>query len=264
MDVKKVLKKYNIKPKEYRDQIFIYDEDLQREVVGFADLKEEDKVLEIGSGIGNLTEYISRICPVVAIEKDGKLGAVLSHLGIENISLLQRDVMATHLENLEFNKIISNLPYSISTPLTFKLLNLDWELAVLIYQKEFAERLVGEPGTMDNSRMSLKVNYYCDSEIVKKIPSDRFFPEPITDSAVVRLKKKKNVEKKGSRFWKIIKAAFHHKRKLVKNSLKDSAQFLNLDEKDVKEAEERLPDKRVYECTIEDFETIEAALEDFM
>ncbi len=261
MDVKETLKKYNLKPKEYRDQIFIADEDTQKEVVSHADLQKEDRVLEIGSGIGNLTEYIAKVCPVTAIEKDGRFSAVLRHMGMENAKVLQRDVMATHLKNLDFNKIVSNLPYSISTPLTFKILKLDWDLAVLVYQKEFAHRMVGEPGTMNNSRMALKVQYYCDVEIVQELPSSEFYPEPITDSVVVRLRKK-DVPEKGRDFWKIVKAAFHHKRKKVKNSLKDSANFLDLEEDDIKELEDSLPDKRVYECTLEDFEKIEAVLED--
>ncbi len=263
MDVKKVLKKYNLKPDVHRDQIFIVDEDLQKEIVDMADLGKGDKVLEIGPGIGNLTEHIARKCPVTAVEKDGRMSAVLNHLDMSNISVLQRDVMAVHLKNLDFNKIVSNLPFSVSTPLTFKFLDLDWELAVLVYQKEFAKRMVGKPGTMDNSRMSLKVQYHCDAEIVKEIPSEKFYPEPVTDSAVVRLVKK-DVEKKTLRFWKIVKAAFHHRRKLVKNSLEDSAHFLGIEKKSVKNLEDRLPDKRVYECTIEDFEYIEEVLGEIM
>ncbi len=263
MDVKEVLKKYNLEPKKYRDQIFIADEDLQREVVDLAELDREDHVLEIGAGLGNLTKYIAEICPVTAVEKDGRMAAVIRHLDMENISVLHRDIMSTHLGNLNFNKIVSNLPYSVSTPLTFKLLKMDWNLAVLIYQKEFAHRMVSKPGTTENSRMALKVQYYCDAEIVKEIPSNMFYPEPLTDSAIVRLRRK-DVEEKSTGFWKIVKAAFHHKRKKVKNSLKDSAQFLGIEKDDIKDLEKKLPDKRVYECSIEDFEEIEALLEQVM
>ena len=260
MDVKKILKKYNLKPKEHKDQFFIRDEDTQKKVVEFADLEEDDNVLEIGAGIGNLTEHIAEKCNVAAIEKDGKLSAALEHQNLPGVSILRRDVMSVHLENLDFNKVISNFPYSLSTPLTIKLLNLDWDLAVLIYQKEFAERVCGEVGTMNNSRLSLKVNYHCDSEIVAEIPSEKFYPEPATDSAVVKLEKKE-VEPKDSSFWKIVNAAFHHKRKLIKNSLKDSAGFLGFDEEDIKSVEEDIPDKRVYQCEMEDFEEIQELLE---
>ncbi len=263
MNVRKVLEKYNLKPKGYRDQIFIADEDLQKRVVDFAELRDGDRVLEVGAGVGNLTEHIAEICPVTAIEKDGKLSAVLNHMEMPNISVLHRDVMSVHLKNLSFNKIISNLPYSISTPLTFKFLDLDWELAILVYQKEFASRMVGEPGTMDNSRLALKVQYYCDVEILEEVPSEKFYPEPVTDSAVVKLQKK-DVEEKSTGFWKIVKAAFHHKRKLVKNSIEDSAGFLGLEEKNIKDLEESLPDKRVYECGIDDFEKIETVLGEVM
>jgi len=99
--------------------------------------------------------------------------------------------------------------------------------------------------------------------LVRVITSDKFHPEPVTDSAVVRLEKK-DVEGKDREFWKIVKAAFHHKRKLVKNSLKDSAHFLDLDEEEVKDLEGSLPDKRVYECTIKDFERIQNVLDDLL
>ncbi|MFP4151142.1 MAG: 16S rRNA (adenine(1518)-N(6)/adenine(1519)-N(6))-dimethyltransferase RsmA [Candidatus Aenigmatarchaeota archaeon] len=263
MDVKKTLRKYSVEPKEYEDQFFIADEKLQKKIVNFADLEEDDKVLEIGAGIGNLTEHIVKECKVTAIERDGELAAVLRHQELPNLTVLQRDVMATRLENLDFNKIITNFPYSISTPLTIKLLDLDWELAVLVYQKEFAERVAGEVGTMNNSRLSLKVRHHTEPEILKEIPSEKIYPEPATDSAVVRLERK-DAKAKSDRFWKIVNAAFHHKRKLVKNSLKDSAQFLGLEEEEIKEVEEELPDKRVYQCGVGDFEKIEEIIEEIL
>lgn len=256
MNVKKVLNKYNLEPKVYQDQIFLADEELQKKVVGYADLNSSDTVLEIGAGIGNLTEHISENCEVIAIEKDGKLASAFEHQNISNTTLLRRDIMGVHLENLSFNKIISNFPYSLSTPLTFKLLRLNWSLAVLIYQKEYAERVVACPGNTNYSRLSLAVNHHCNTELLEEIPSDKFYPEPETDSAVVRLEKK-SAEEKSDRFWKIVKAVFQHKRKKVKNSLKDSAKFLGVKEKKLKKIEDKLPKKRVYECGPKDFEKIE-------
>lgn len=263
MNVKRVLDKYNLKPKMYQDQIFLADEGLQEKVVGYADLKPSDKVLEIGAGIGNLTEHIPKECEVTAIERDGKMATALKHQNLPNTSVLRRDVMAVHMENLDFDKVISNLPYSLSTPLTFKLLKLDWEVAVLIYQKEYGERIAAEPGSTDFSRLSLKVNYQCETELLEGIPSDKFYPEPETDSAVIRLEKK-SVDGKSDRFWKIVKAAFQHKRKKVKNSLKDSAEFLGFEEEQIKETEDELPDKRVYQCSLEDFEKVEQVLKEKM
>lgn len=261
MNVKKVLKKYNLKPKEYQDQIFLADEEMQEKVVDYADLEESDTVLEIGAGIGNLTEWIGKKCNVIAVEKDGKLTTVLRHQNIPNISILRRDIMRTRLENLDFNKVISNFPYSLSTPLTFKILRFDWDLAVLIYQKGFAERIVSEPGSTDYSRLSVKINYHCDSELVEEIPPEKFYPKPETDSAVVRLEKR-DTEPKDEGFWKAVKALFQHKRKKVKNSVKDSSKFLGLDEDRIKTIEDDLPEKRVYECSLEDFEEIYGVLKE--
>lgn len=261
MNVRKVFRKYNLEPKEYHDQFFISDRDLQERIVGYADLDEDDTVLEIGAGIGNLTEHMVEKCKVIAIEKHGKVSTVLEHQNFPNLSLLKRDAMRVHLENLDFNKVVSNFPFSISTPLTFKLMKLDWNLAVFIYQKAFADRIVAEPGTMDYSRLSLAMNYYCDTEVVEEIPSGEFYPEPETNAAVVRLGKK-DVKEKDNRFWKVSKAAFQHKRKKVKNSLKDSSRFLGIEEDEIKEIEGQLPDKRVYQCSFEDFEDIYRILEE--
>jgi 16S rRNA (adenine1518-N6/adenine1519-N6)-dimethyltransferase len=263
MNVQRVLNKYNLEPKEYEDQIFVEDEKLQEEIVDYANLKDSDRVLEIGAGIGNLTQYIAERCEAVAVEKDSKLAAVLRHQELPAVAILERDVMGLRLENLSFNKIIANMPYSISTPLTFKLLRLDWDLAVLIYQKEFAERIVARPGNMDYSRLSVKMNYLCETEFLRKISSDKLYPEPITDSAVVRLKKVRD-DDKDEGFWKVVKACFMHKRKKVKNSLKDSATFLDTEEKDVKEIEDKLPDKRVYQCNFQNFEDIYGSLQGLM
>lgn len=256
MDVRKVLKKYSIKPSRHQDQIFLADEEMQKKVVDCAELNRKDTVLEIGSGVGNLTEHIyGKVEEVVAVEKDPRLAAVLRHQEFPDVGILEKDIMATDIEKIKFNKVVSNLPYSVSTPFTFRLLRQDWDLSVLIYQKEFAERMVAEPGSMDYSRLSVAMNHYTDAELLMEIPSDRFYPEPETDSAVVKLEKK-TVEEKDTRFWETVKGAFQHKRKKVKNALKDASRFLGIDEEKIKDIEEKLPDKRVYQCDATDFEEI--------
>ncbi|MFB6217081.1 MAG: 16S rRNA (adenine(1518)-N(6)/adenine(1519)-N(6))-dimethyltransferase RsmA [Candidatus Aenigmatarchaeota archaeon] len=254
MNVERVLKKYNLSPDEHRDQIFLADEDMQKEFIGYADLERDDTVLEIGAGIGNLTEHIyTQVDEVIAVEKDPRLATVLRHYEFPNVSVVNKDIMRLDLDEMDFNKVVSNLPYSVSTPMTFRLIRNSWETAVLIYQKEFAERMVAGPGGMDYSRLSLAINYYCYSELLTEIPSDNFYPEPETDSAAVRLKKK-DVEEKDVEFWKIVKGAFQHKRKKVKNAMKDASQFLGVDEDRIKGVEDSFPDKRVYQCDVEDFE----------
>ncbi|MFP4045713.1 MAG: 16S rRNA (adenine(1518)-N(6)/adenine(1519)-N(6))-dimethyltransferase RsmA [Candidatus Aenigmatarchaeota archaeon] len=256
MNIHEEMKKYGIRPSKYRDQHFLQDEGWQKRIVFFADLKDEDRVLEIGAGLGNLTEEIARKTRVYAVERDRNLADVLRIKDMENVEVIEEDILEIDLEELDFNKVVSNLPYSISTPITFKLLEEDWETAVLVYQKEFAERMVAEPGSSDYSRLSLAINYYCETQLLDTIPADKYYPKPEVDSAIVRLKKK-DVEAKSDRFWKIVKAAFQHRKKKLKNSLKDSSHMLRIEEEEIKDLEDELPDKRTFQCDVRDFEKVE-------
>lgn len=255
MNIHEEIKKYDIQPDKYKDQHFLQNEGWAKRIVFFGDLEEGDRVLEIGSGLGNLTEKIAKKARVLAIERDGELADVLRIKNLDNVEVIEEDVLEIDLDELGFNKIISNLPYSISTPITFKLLEEDWEMAILVYQKEFAERLVAEPGTSEYSRLSLAVNYHCRTQLLDVISSEMYYPSPEVDSAIVRLEKK-DVDGKDERFWDIVRAAFQHRNKKLKNALKDSSHVLQLSEEEIKELEERLPKKRAFQCDVSDFDRV--------
>lgn len=261
MDLSKKIKEYNIKPKKYMDQIFLQDNNYLEKLIVAANLNEDDIVLEVGPGLGNITEAIAKRCNVIAIEKDKKFANIIKKLDIPRTEIIENDALDVDYTKIKFNKIIANPPFSISTPLTFKLIELDWELAVLIYQKEFAERMITKPGNSNYSRFSLAVNYYCDVELVDIIPKKSFYPVPETDSAIVKLVKK-DVPEKSVLFWKVVKASFQHKRKKLKNSLKDSCHFLGIEEEKINKNIDVIPDKRVTECDISDFEKVMRIISD--
>ncbi|RLG57870.1 MAG: 16S rRNA methyltransferase, partial [Candidatus Hydrothermarchaeota archaeon] len=141
-----VIRLYNIKPKEKLGQVFLIDERVLKREVEYAELSSKDVVLEIGSGFGSLTKFlVEKAKKVYAIERDSTLIEVLkSYVIAKNLEIIQRD--ALRITFPEFNKCVSNLPYVISSPITFKLLKHDFEKAILTYQKEFAERLIAKPG----------------------------------------------------------------------------------------------------------------------
>lgn len=199
-------------------QHFLIDERIADRIVKYADLNENDIVLEIGAGNGILTKRIANISKVIAIEIDKRFIERLRR--IKNVEVINADVMKINLENLEFNKVVSNLPYHISSPITFKLLEVPFDSAILMYQKEFAERLVAKPGSKKYGRLSVMAYYKADCEILEYVPKEAFFPKPEVDSCIVKLTpigKRFNVNEK--LFDKVVKALFGHRRKKIKNAL---------------------------------------------
>jgi len=125
---------------------------------------------------------------VIAVEIDKKLVEKLKKTLPENVELINNDILKIDLKNLpKFNKVVSNLPFQISSPFTFKLLKYDFELAILIYQKEFADRMVAKPKTSSYSRLSVNVHYYADCEILEVVSKSCFRPQPKVDSRMIKL-----------------------------------------------------------------------------
>ena len=137
----------------------------------------------------------------------------------------------------KFNKIISNLPYQISSPITFKFLDYDFDLAILMYQKEFADRMNGKIGTKNYSRLSAMLYFKCDVEKLTDVSQESFIPKPQIDSTVVRLTPKENkiAAEDFNVYSKFTKALFQHRNKKIKNALIDSRHIVcNLDKKEMK------------------------------
>ncbi len=211
-----------------KDQHFLKDKQVLDRIIEYGRLNKSDTVLEIGAGYGNLTQRLAeKAGRVIAYEVDTDLASPLNRL--DNVELISGDVMKQDFPH--FNKVVSNLPYSISSPVTFKLLTYKFELGILMYQHEFARRMVAVPGTKDYGRLSISIQYFSRIEILEVIPGKAFNPAPDVDSAIIRLEPRpppytaRNVEF----FMKFIKAAFSHRRKRIKNAILNNADFLGIE-----------------------------------
>ena len=161
------------------------DEAIVSRIVEYADLGPKDWVLEIGPGPGNLTAALAaKAEEVYAVEIDSELAAQLSGR-FSNVQVIAGDALKVDLPAC--NKIVSNLPYQISSSLTYRLLSRPFEMAVLMYQWEFARRLKAAPGSEDYGRLAMTAGFFCQAEILEKVSKMAFRPVPQVDSAIVRL-----------------------------------------------------------------------------
>ena len=253
-EVKAVLESIGKRPTKRLGQNFLLDDRVIRRSVELAGLTPEDTVLEIGPGLGNLTEEILRTgAKVVAVEQDAAFCRFLERRYGQRVTVVQADAVKAFLPG--FNKVVSNLPYQISSPITFKLLDVGFEVAVLMLQKEFAERMVAKAGTDDYSRLSVGVYYRADCEIVLKVPRHAFWPQPKVDSCVVRLvPKPPPFRVRDERvFYKVTQAIFSHRRKKISNSLSTDPAVKDLVTEKVSRSLSTLPhaSKRAEELTPE-------------
>jgi 16S rRNA (adenine1518-N6/adenine1519-N6)-dimethyltransferase len=219
-EVKAVLESIGKKPTKRLGQNFLLDDSVVKRAVALADLTPGDVVLEIGPGLGNLTdELVKTGAKVVAVEQDPEFCSFLKRRFGSRVSITQADAVRAFLP--EFNKVVSNLPYQISSPIIFKLLEQGFEVAVLMLQKEFAERMTAAPGTPEYGRLSVGVYYRASCKIMINVPPHAFWPQPKVDSCVVKLVPKPapfKLEDKEA-FFHVSKAIFSHRRKKVVNSL---------------------------------------------
>ena len=271
---KSILNQHGIKLNKNLGQNYLIDKNKRDQIINFGDIDKNDVVLEIGTGIGTLTiEIAKRAKKVIAIEQDKKICEILAKRlkdeKIDNVELINDD--ALKVEFPKFNKIISNLPYQISSPITFKFLDYDFDLAVLMYQKEFADRMNGEVGTKNYSRLSAMLYFKCNVEKLTNVSSESFIPKPEIDSTVVELTPKENriSDEDFEIYSNFARALFQHRNKKIRNALIDSRHIItDLDKKEMKrrineiesdELEEYLK-KRVVNLTPEEIFSISKQL----
>lgn len=212
--------------KQRLGQIFLIDKKVAEREVNYANINQDDVVLEIGPGQGILTKPLAKKAKkVVAIETDKNLISNLRRSMPNNVELIYGDALIVDFETLpKFNKIVSNLPFQISSPITFKFLDYDFSLAVLIYQKEFTDRMIATPGDKNYSRLSVGVYYKAKCEFLETIPKTCFKPRPKVDSCIIRLIPRKYppfsvIDEKF--FLDLTKNLFNHRRKKIKNILNE-------------------------------------------
>jgi len=216
-----LLSSLNIAPSKSRGQNFLIDSRVADRQVGYADIQPDDVVLEIGPGLGVLTSRLAgKAAKVVAIELDGRLAAHLRETMPPNVEIIEADALEAELP--EFDRVVANLPYSISTPIIFRLLERGFARGVVMVQKEFADRMAASPGSKDYSRLTVNVYYRAECRLLEKVPRSRFRPEPQVDSAVVELVPRPPPFKVRDEklFLSIVATLFQHRRKKISSGLR--------------------------------------------
>ena len=250
--------------KAHHDQHFLIDLHAVQRIADVAEVKGK-RVLEIGPGHGALTSaLLKRGAIVYAIELDGHLCEELHTTFSEEIAqgqLTVRQGDATRCELPDFEMVVSNLPYSASSKITFRLLKTGFEEAVLMFQSEFAERMVAPAGTKDCGRLSIMVQTYAVVQQCFKLPPNCFSPKPQVHSTVVKIVPREQPIfpiNDRERYADVVRALFSHRRKTVRNCLKGSGGML--DPEWVKRVIATLPEEilksRPEELYMEDFATI--------
>lgn len=229
-----ILQKYNFSFRKKFGQNFLIDGNILEKIVDAAQIDESDCVLEIGPGIGTMTQYLAeRAKSVAAVEIDADLMPILRDTlsSYDNVKIINADILKVDINRIveEQNagnpiKIVANLPYYITTPIIMSLLEKHVKLQsiTIMVQKEVADRMQAGPGTKDYGALSLAVQYYTRPEIVVKVPASCFMPKPNVDSTVIKLTKYDKPPVKAvdeEHLFAVIRASFNQRRKTLVNGL---------------------------------------------
>lgn len=249
-----ILQKYNFNFQKKFGQNFLIDEHVLDKIIRAAEITKDDYVLEIGPGIGTMTQYLACAArEVTAVEIDRALIPILEDTlkEYDNVSIINEDILKVDIAALakEKNggrpiKVVANLPYYITTPIIMGLFesHVPLESITVMVQKEVADRMQVGPGTKDYGALSLAVQYYAEPYIVAIVPPNCFMPRPAVGSAVIRLTRhqKPPVEVMDEKLmFRLIRASFNQRRKTLANGLKNSGE-LNLSKEVITAAIEKL------------------------
>lgn len=235
-----ILKKYNFNFQKRFGQNFLIDSHILEKIVESAEITKEDCVLEIGPGIGTMTQYLAESAgQVIAVEIDKSLIPILEDTlsPYDNVTVINEDILKVDIQKLveEQNagkpiKVVANLPYYITTPIIMGLFesHVPLDSITIMVQKEVAERMQEKPGSKEYGALSLAVQYYAKPEIVANVPPNCFMPRPNVGSAVIRLTRHtepKIVVKDEKFMFKLIRASFNQRRKTLQNGINNSAEL---------------------------------------
>lgn len=258
-EVKRLLAAHNIKPRKAYGQHFAVDGTLLYKMCKYADVKSDDIVLEIGAGLGFLTEELSkRAQRVVAVEIDNKLVEVLrtKFSRVPNVDIIQGDFLEINVP--PFTKVVSNPPYSISSGILFKLTSYEFKCAVLTFQEEFARRIIAKTGTDSYGRLTVMAYYFYEAELLDIVPRSCFYPAPDVNSIIVRVKPRKTPPfalNDFGFFENFVKWIFTQRKRIARKGIKVALERgMNMDKEEVNNVLDKLikrfpsiAEKRVYE-----------------
>lgn len=245
-----VLQKYDFVFQKKFGQNFLIDSHVLDKIVSAAGITKDDFVLEIGPGIGTMTQYLAASArKVFAVEIDKALIPILEDTlkEFDNVQVINQDILKVDIKKLaeEHNdgkpiKVVANLPYYITTPIIMGLFeaHVPLENLTVMVQKEVAKRMEAGPGTKDYGALSLAVQYYAEPYIVANVPCNCFMPRPNVDSAVIRLTRHEQMPvavKDEAQMFKMVRAAFNQRRKTLVNSLNNSPE-LNFTKEEIQNA----------------------------
>lgn len=235
-----VLQKYNFAFQKRFGQNFLIDTHVLEKIIAASQISKEDFVLEIGPGIGTMTQYLAEYArEVAAVEIDNTLIPILKDTlkDWDNVTVINDDILKVDIRKLALErnggkpiKVVANLPYYITTPIIMGLFEnqVPVDSITIMVQKEVADRMQVGPGTKDYGALSLAVQYYAKPEIVANVPPNCFMPRPKVGSAVIRLERyeKPPVEVSNEKLmFRIIRASFNQRRKTLVNGLKNSQEL---------------------------------------
>ena|SRR5690554_1037041 len=248
--VREVLDRYGFTFSKGLGQNFLIDGNIVRKIVRSADIGKDDYVLEIGPGMGTLTEELAlNAKKVIALEIDERLRPVLAETldPYDNVEVVYGDVLKLPLREIieekcggQPVKVVANLPYYVTTPIIGRLIEEELPLQSIsvMVQKEVADRMVAKPHTKDYGSLTLFVGFYTEPQIMMKVPKTVFMPQPKIDSSVIRLNVKKDLpDTNRDSYFKLVRAAFSKRRKTLINAL--STYGLEADKEEIREALKR-------------------------
>ncbi|HBJ1647553.1 MULTISPECIES: 16S rRNA (adenine(1518)-N(6)/adenine(1519)-N(6))-dimethyltransferase RsmA [Clostridium] len=275
MDIKtkELVKKYNFRFSKSLGQNFLLDESVLNDIVCGAEVNENDFIIEIGPGVGTLTaKLLQKAKRVTCIELDNDLIPILQQeLGeYDKFELIHNDALKVDfneiMKNEEHVKLVANLPYYVTTPIIVKLLkeNHKFESLTIMIQKEVAERINAEPNCKEYGALSILVQYYCNTKIVRKVSPESFMPRPKVDSIVIRLDRLSNPRVKvqdEKLLFDIVRAGFNMRRKTLWNATK----VVGLSKEDLQKAFDSCnidPKRRAETLSIEEFAVLADSIHD--
>ena len=250
-----VIRKYNFNFQKKFGQNFLIDANILDNIIEAAEITKEDCVVEVGPGIGTMTQYLAESAKeVFAVEIDKNLIPILEDTlkDYDNVTIINEDILKVDLNKLVVEKnggrpikVVANLPYYITTPIIMGLFesNVPLSSITIMVQKEVAERMKVGPGTKDYGALSLAVQYYAKPEIVLNVPPNCFMPRPNVGSAVIRLTRFENPPvraKDDKKMFAIIRASFNQRRKTLANALSNGLSYTDSEGKTLRPSRENV------------------------